>query len=114
MNATKIVRYTALILGFQASFFFTFFLIADCIADLFSGKINVIPIVILMILSVAGYIWAVTHALKGSIMMIIGGIALAIYLLIIAGIGEFKMALIFGLPFIVPGLLFYYIGADKK
>lgn len=114
MNATKIVRYTALILGFQASFFFTFFLISEGIADLFGGKISVIPIIILMILSVAGYIWAVSHSLKGSMMMIIGGMALVIYLLIIAGIGEYKMALIFGLPFIMPGLLFYYTGAGKK
>jgi len=56
MNANKILHYIALILGFQASAFFLFFLISDGVADLFNGKFSVIPILILMILTVIGHI----------------------------------------------------------
>jgi hypothetical protein len=40
--------------------------------------------------------------------MIAGGIFMMIYLLIIGGLGEFKMALIYGLPFIFPGLVLFF------
>jgi len=108
MNLLKILRYIALILGFQASAFFTFFLIAEGGADLFAGKIRVIPILLMMILSVGGFIWAVMKPLKGSLVMIAGGAIMTLYLLILGGISEIMMSLIFGLPFIIPGVIFYF------
>ena len=36
-----------------------FFLISDGVADLFDGKFSVIPILIMMIFTVIGYIWAI-------------------------------------------------------
>ena len=112
MKAGKILHYTALLLGFQASVFFTFFLLAEGAADLIEGKVAVIPIMIIMMIAVAGFIWAVASPRKGSLLMIVSGIVLTLYLLIIAGIGEIGMGLIFGLPFIVPGILFYMAGKN--
>ena len=112
MKAAKILHYTALLLGFQASVFFTFFLLAESAADLIEGKVAVIPIMIIMMIAVAGFIWAVASPRKGSLLMIVSGIVLTLYLLIIAGIGEIGMGLIFGLPFIVPGILFYMAGKN--
>ena len=112
MKAGKILHYTALLLGFQASVFFTFFLLAESAADLIEGKVAVIPIMIIMMFAVAGFIWAVASPHKGSLLMIVSGIVLTLYLLIIAGIGEIGMGLIFGLPFIVPGILFYMAGKN--
>ena len=112
MKAAKILHYTALLLGFQASVFFTFFLLAESAADLIEGKVAVIPIMIIMMIAVAGFIWAVASPRKGSLLMIVSGIVLTLYLLIIAGIGEIGMGLIFGLPFIVPGILFYMTGKN--
>ena len=112
MKAGKILHYTALLLGFQASVFFTFFLLAESAADLIEGKVAVIPIMIIMMIAVAGFIWAVASPRKGSLLMIVSGIVLTLYLLIIAGIGEIGMGLIFGLPFIVPGILFYMAGKN--
>lgn len=108
MNFLKIMWYIALILGFQASAYFTFFLIAEGGADLFAGKIRVIPIMLMMILSVGGFIWAVMKPLKGSLVMIAGGSIMAIYLLIIGGISEIMISLFFGLPFIIPGVIFFF------
>ena len=112
MKAAKILHYTALLLGFQASVFFMFFLLAEGAADLIEGKVAVIPIMIIMMIAVAGFIWAVASPRKGSLLMIVSGIVLTLYLLIIAGIGEIGMGLIFGLPFIVPGILFYMAGKN--
>ena len=113
MNFLKILRYIALILGFQASAFFTIFLIAEGGSDLFAGKISVIPILLMMILSVSGFIWAVMKPLKGSLVMIAGGVIMAIYLLILGGITEITMSLVFGLPFIIPGVIFYFISKKE-
>jgi len=108
MIVIKILHYLALIFGFQASAFFTFFLVAEGGADLIEGKQSVIPILCLMIVAIAGYIWSLSKPKTGSIIMIAGGIAMTFYLLFLGGFNEYKMALIFGLPFIIPGLIFYF------
>jgi len=113
MNATKILRYVALILGFQASAFFLFFLIAETVGSLFEGKTSVIPILILMTASVGGFIWAVLKPGPGPTIMISGGLIMAIYLLFVGGIDEYKMALIYGLPFIIPGVILYFTSMSK-
>ena len=114
MNAARILHYIALILGFQASAFFLFFLISDGVADLFSGKFSVIPILIMMIFTVIGYIWAISKPKLGSLIMISGGVVMAIYLIMLGGIVGIKMALIYGLPFIIPGLIFYFVSKSAK
>ncbi len=114
MKALKILRYIALILGFQASAFFTFFLIMEGGADLIAGKFRVIPIMLMMILAVSGFIWAVTKPSKGSLVMISGGVIMSVYLLLLGGFGEIKMSLIYGLPFIIPGALFYFISQKES
>lgn len=114
MNASKILHYIALILGFQASAFFIFFLISDGVADLFSGKFSVIPILIMMIFTVIGYIWAISKPKLGSVIMISGGVVMVLYLIMLGGIVGIKMAMIYGLPFIIPGLIFYFVGGREK
>jgi hypothetical protein len=114
MNATRILHYLALILGFQASAFFLFFLISDGVADIFEGKYSVIPILIMMIFTVIGYIWAISKPKLGSLIMISGGVVMALYLIMLGGIVGIKMALIYGLPFIIPGLIFYFVGGREK
>lgn len=114
MNASKLLHYTALILGFQTSVFFTLFLIGEGGADLLEGKFSVLPIMLMMILSVMGFIWAISKPMKGGLVMIIGGFIMAAYLIILGGFGEFKMALIYGLPFIIPGMIFYFNKASSS
>jgi len=86
MNVPKIIHYTALILGFQASAFFLFFLIADSCIYLFEGKTNVIPILLMMIFTVGGFVWEIAKPGKGSLPMIAGGVIMAIYLIILGGL----------------------------
>jgi len=109
MKAIKILRYSALLLGLQASVFFTLFLISEGGAELINGKFRVLPIMLMMIFAVGGFIIAVTKPLKGGLVMIAGGVIMAVYLIILGGISEISMSLIYGLPFIIPGAIFYFI-----
>ena len=113
ITAIKILHYTALIVGLQASAFFLFFLIAEGGAYLIDGKTSVIPIMLMMIISVGGYAWAVQKPGKGGIIMIAGGVIMAVYLLILGGIGEITLSLIYGFPFIIPGLILIYTAKTK-
>jgi hypothetical protein len=114
MNTTKILHYLALIIGFQASAFFLFFLIAESGANLIEGKTSVIPFMLMMIFTVFGYAYALWKPRTGALIMISGGFIMAIYLLFMGGISEIKMSLIFGLPFIIPGIVFYFIGPKEN
>lgn len=105
MKFQKVLYYIALILGLQVSLFYIFFLVADGITDLAEGKYDVIPILMMMILAAGGYVWVFFNPAKGSLVMIAGGALMAVYLFLMTGIGEWQMALIFGLPFIVPGVI---------
>ena len=109
MNLSKVVHYFAVLGGFLASAFFMFFLILDGSFYLIEGKFSVIPILLLMMFTVGGYVMEILNPGKGCWLMIAGGLIMAVYLLMIGGISEFQMALIFGLPFIIPGGLFYYL-----
>jgi len=108
MNVQKVLRYIGLTLGFLSSTFFILFLIAEGGAYLLEGKTRVIPIMLMMIMSVSGFIWAVAKPAKGSLLMIAGGVIMSVYLLLLGGFGEINMALIYGLPFIIPGVIFHY------
>jgi hypothetical protein len=108
LTFNKILSYVTLILGLLVSVFFSIFLIADSIGDIVEGKYRVIPIFLLMINSVAGYIWTFSKPKRGGLVMITGGIIMSIYLLFVGGFSEINMSLIFGLPFIVPGLIYFF------
>ncbi|MFA5973099.1 MAG: hypothetical protein WC780_12170 [Lentimicrobiaceae bacterium] len=108
-KAFRILRFVALFLGLQASVLFTVFLITEAGTDLLEGKTRVIPILLIMISAVAGFVWTVTRPVRGSFVMITVGLVMTIYLLLLGGIGEIQMALIYGLPFIFPGAILYYI-----
>lgn len=114
MKISKFIHFLALALGFQISAFFVFFLISESFADLVEGKLSIIPLLILMIAAVSGFIWSFIEQRKGSLLMIISGIIMAIYLLISGGINEVKMSLIFGFPFVLTGTLLFISKYSKK
>ncbi len=113
MKIKKVLHYSALVLGMMASTFYALFLVTGALSSLLEGKAEIIPMLILMILAVAAYFWAVKNPRKGGLAMITGGLIMSTYLFIISGIEGLEMALIFGSPFIIPGLIFYFT-ADVK
>lgn len=103
----EIMRWTARILGFIPSFFFVLFVTGEGIPDLIDGKTDVIPIMIMILFSVAGYLIAWWKSRIGAVMMIFGGFVMAIYLLFLGGDGIGRIVASFSLPFIIPGAVFF-------
>jgi len=108
MKPDKILGYTGIVLGMLSSAFFLVFLIGEGLVDLIDGKTGVIPIMVLILFTVGGYILSFFKRRTGAIIMIGGAIAMSLYLLFSGGISEYKMALIFAFPFLIPGILLYY------
>jgi len=106
VSTYSLVRITALVLGFLPAIFFLLFLIGEGLAELFDGKLGVLPILIMMLLTVSGYILAWKLPRHGGIIMITGGLLMGIYLIISGGFSEWLMASVYSLPFIIPGALF--------
>jgi len=107
LKIMKAMRYSAQLIGFQLCVFFIFFLIGEGASGIIEGKFSALPFVFLMIFGIAGFIVAMKKASKGAIMMILSGVFMGIYLLVISGFSEWKMCLIFTLPFVLNGLMFY-------
>ena len=104
----KVLSRAGTIIGLISSTVYTIFLLSESIYDLTEGKSEVIPIMLLIISMVTGYLLGLRYPKTGPRVMIIASILTGIYLLIVGGIGEFKMALIFTLPFLIPGIILYY------
>jgi hypothetical protein len=104
----KLLRIIGLFLGFIPSAFFLVFLIGEGLAGLIDGKLAVIPILIMMVVAVSGYILAWKRQKVGSIIMISGGLVMGIYLLILGSLSDWEMAFFYSFPFIIPGLLLMY------
>ncbi|MEI6061049.1 MAG: hypothetical protein WCR72_10090 [Bacteroidota bacterium] len=114
MNIAKILLYLALILGFVASLFFLFFLVTAVGSKLMEGKVAVIPLLLMMLLSIGGFVLELSKPRAGALLMVAGGFCMFVYLVILGGMGEIKMSLIFGVPFLLPGLIFYFLRQAKK
>lgn len=109
--------YVAMLLAFLSSAFFLLFLVGEGIADLFNGSLEVIPILLMMLFTVSGFFIAFKRHKRGGMIMTAGGFLMLIYLLIMGGGNAWYAALIFGLPFIIPGLmllLFWKLQTEEK
>ena len=78
------------------------------------GKAAVIPLLLIMLLSIVGFVLELAKSRAGALLMVAGGFFMLVYLVILGGMGEIKMSLIFGLPFLLPGLIFYFLRQAKK
>lgn len=103
------VRFIALAIGAIASMFYIFFLTGEGVGDLLEGKTGAIPIIIMILFTVSGYIVSWFKVRKGAIMMIAGALITGLYLLIAGSKGNLLMALVFSLPFLIPGIMMMYL-----
>jgi hypothetical protein len=110
----KYLHYTALALGFLPAAFFLLLLVGDSLNDLLEGKYKVIPILALILFTAAGYILAWKNARAGSRIMIAGGLAMAVYIVIMGGFPAWQAGVSFGLPFIVTGLLLLFEKPQRR
>lgn len=114
IEKSRWLYYLAMLLGFLASAFFMIFLIGEGLTDLFNGSTEVIPIILMILFTVSGFIVAFKRPKQGGMIMIAGGFIMMIYLFIVGGSNAWYAALIYGLPFIIPGLIIYLSSKPRK
>lgn len=107
------IKSLAFILGFFPVLFFVVFLIGEGLAELIDGKLMVIPILLLMILTSSGYILAWKRNVIGGWIMLTGGAVMGIYMIIAGGFEAWQVSLAYSLPFIIPGWLLILAGKKK-
>lgn len=105
LKIMSVLRLSAQLIGFQLSVFFLFFLISEGFSGFLEGKFSALFIVILMLLAILGYILSFKKHGVGAWVMIVSSIIMGIYLLLIGGFAEWKMSLIFTLPYLFIGFI---------
>jgi hypothetical protein len=106
MSMNKYLLWVARILGAASCAFFLSFFVGEGLADLMHGvppPAELLHFLPLLLVAVAGYAAAWFAAPAGGIMLAAGGAAMLLYHL---AHGDAAMALVYGLPFIITGLLF--------
>ncbi len=106
-NITKtIIKWIARLLGFLACLFFLAFFIGEGFNDFKNGiPLELIPMMITIGICIIGYIISWKNSMIGSKLLIIGSICSALYLIVKGGLGDIDAALIYCLPFLIPGLI---------
>lgn len=79
--------------------------------DLFGEMRN---ISILLLFGAAGYLFAWFREKEGGAVMLISGILMGLYFFYRTGPLHSLFALFQGLPFMVPGFIFYYLGQFRE
>ncbi len=100
---------SAMAIGSLASLFFVLFLVGEGVGDLLDGKTGAIPIIIMILFTVAGFVVSWFRTRRGAVIMITGALVMGVYLLIIGDKGNVLMSLAFSLPFLVPGIMLMYL-----
>lgn len=110
----RTIKWLARILGLLGIAFFTRFLIirmeGDWMVSL-AGKLR--PFAILMLFGIAGYVFAWFREKEGGLVLIFSGMLLGLYLFYSGSRPPSFVSLIYGLPFMIPGLLFYYTAQQE-
>lgn len=105
LSTAIILRWTARITGFFSVAFFMSFMLGEGLHDIIRGEgKQLLPFLPFLLLAVCGYFVALFREKKGSLMMIAGGLLLMLYLFYFQ---DYTIGLIYGLPFIIPGTIFY-------
>ncbi len=110
-KSPAILRWTARITGLIAVLFFLRFMIGEGMYDIRLGRAReLMPFLPLLILSIAGYFIALIRERLGGRLMITGGFLMMAYLF---WHQDYAVGAMYGIPFIFPGLLFFFVGTHR-
>lgn len=113
-SSTLAITWIARIIGGLALVFFGMFIIGEGIPDL---REIVDPqlrnMLMLMAFTAFAYLFAWFKPKEGGIAMTLAGVLLGLNMLFYGGMDDFVAALIFALPFLIPGVLFWWVGRKQ-
>lgn len=110
----SILKWLARILGGIAILFFLSFIISEGISgigDSDNGQLR--SVLVLLAFATLGYLFAWFREKEGGIFMIIAGLIMGADMFYYGGTKDINAVLIFSLPFIIPGVLFYLTAHQK-
>ena len=105
---TTFTQWFAWTLSVVASIFFLYFLFGDVVPNIVNGKgLNELKFFVL--LAISGCFLSFFRLKPGGLMMLIGAIGMITYFYIMSGLKDFGMMVVYGLPYILAGLLFLLV-----
>lgn len=103
-RGVRMYKTLAQTVGVVACLIFLLFIIGEGVPDIFKGNGNgLVSFLPFILVPVAGFILTWFKELPGVILLTAGGVALMVYFFIK---GDTGMAMVYGLPFIITGMLF--------
>jgi hypothetical protein len=113
-SSIKTTRWIARILGGLAVIFFGMFFIGEGIPDLFNDETGQLQSMMLLLgFAIMGYIFSWKREKEGGIVMSVSGVLMGLYLLYQGGFKDSVAMLVYALPFLIPGLMFLWLGYNK-
>jgi len=114
MKTKVVIKWLARIIGGLAVIFLAAFFIGEGIPDLIEGANSQLhSMTMLLGFAILGYIFAWFKEKEGGVVMTIAGAIMGMYMLFSGGTKDTIAALIFALPFLTPGLMFWWIGRER-
>jgi hypothetical protein len=117
MKNTKqlVILWLARIIGGLAVVFFGAFIIGEGLPDMQDGIPSELrSTLILLGFAVLGYLFAWFREKEGGLTLTIAGVILGLNMFYMGGTKDTWTVLIFSLPFLVPGVMFWWIGLEKE
>ena len=103
----RILKWFGHIIGGLASAFFIIFFFGEGVPGLINNGVaaEMLLFMVLLFIAIAGWVVSIFTAKIGGILQIIGGSAMSIFHLANGGLKDINMAIVFGMPFILCGLI---------
>ena len=114
MKTKIVIKWLARILGGLAVIFFGMFIFGEGIPDLLTiESFQLKSMLMLLAFAAFGYFFSWFREKEGGIVMTISGLVMGMNMFYHGGIGDIEAALIYSLPFLIPGLMFWWLGREK-
>ena len=104
----QILKWAARILGGMSIAFFLTFAIGEGIPDLMNTENGQLRgVMLLLAFATLGYIFALFREKEGGVFMMVSGFLLGANMFYYGGTNDIIIVLVYSLPFIAPGILFF-------
>jgi len=108
------MNWTARITGGLAVAFFGIFVLPEGVSDLVETRdFQFRSMILLLAFTAFSYFFALFRPKEGGIAMVLAGIVMGLNMFYHDKGGQLEPALIYGLPFLIPGLLFWLAGRGE-
>jgi len=113
MKNVKVIRLIALIIGGLGILFFAAFIISEGIPDPKNIDSQLKTMLLLMVFAAFGYFFSFFKSKEGGMVLTFSGSLLGLNMFYYGGTDDAVPAMIFALPFLIPGIMLWWVGSNK-